>query len=96
MKRNRLLFILTILIVIIGVLFIVNRKYTTLDDAESGFAIDDTASVTKIFMVDKNNRNVPLHIPPPFTNTTHREGFKAQSLREWLGTSFIIMPNCLG
>jgi hypothetical protein len=60
MKRNRLLFILTILVVIIGVLFLVNRRYTTLDDAESGFAIADTASVTKIFIVDKNNRSVLL------------------------------------
>jgi hypothetical protein len=42
------------------VLVLVNRRYTTLDDAESGFAIADTAAVTKIFMVDKNNRSVLL------------------------------------
>ena len=60
MKRNRLLIILTILVVIIGVLFLINRKYTTLDNAESGFAIEDTASITKIFLVDMNNRSVQL------------------------------------
>ena len=60
MRRNKLLFILTILVVIIGILFLINRRYSTLDDAESGFAIEDTASVTKIFLVDKNNRSVLL------------------------------------
>lgn len=60
MKKNRLLFILTILIVIVGVLLIVNNRYTTLDDAESGFAISDTSNVTRIFMVDKNNQSVKL------------------------------------
>jgi len=60
MKRNRLLIILTVLVVIIGVLFLINRKYTTLDNAESGFAIEDTASITKIFLVDMNNRSVQL------------------------------------
>lgn len=60
MKKNRSLFILALVLVIIGVLFIVNKRYTTLDNAESGFAIDDTSTVTKIFMVDKNNRQVKL------------------------------------
>lgn len=60
MKKNRLLFILALLLVIIAVLFTVNQRYTTLDDAESGFAVQDTAKVTKIFMVDKNNRSVKL------------------------------------
>ncbi len=60
MKRNRPLIIVTLVLLIIAVLFLINRKYTTLDDAESGFAIEDTASVTKIFMVNKNNRSVKL------------------------------------
>jgi hypothetical protein len=60
MKKNRLLLIVTLILVIIGILFVVNRRYTTLDDAESGFAIDDTSKVCKIFMVDKNNRSVEL------------------------------------
>lgn len=60
MKKNKFLLILTILVVIIGILFVVNKRYTTLDDAESGFALADTASITKIFMVDKNNRSVML------------------------------------
>ena len=60
MKRNKLLLIVTILVVIVGILFLINRKYTTLDDVESGFAVEDTASITKIFMVDKNNKSVLL------------------------------------
>lgn len=60
MKKNRLLLIFTLIIVVIGVLFVINRKYTTLDDTESGFAIEDTSKIVKIFMVDKNNRSVKL------------------------------------
>ena len=48
MKRNRILIILAI---ILGTaLFFVNKSYTTLDDKESGFAVADTSTVTKIFM----------------------------------------------
>jgi hypothetical protein len=60
MKKNTLLFILTLVVVIIGVLLIINNRYTTLNNAESGFAIEDTASVTRVFMVDKNNNSVEL------------------------------------
>ena len=65
MKRNRLLIILTVLVVVVGTLFLINRKYTTLDNAESGFAMEDTASITKIFMVDMNNRSVTLQKEAP-------------------------------
>lgn len=60
MKKNKLLFILALVLVIIGVLFIINNRYTTLDNAESGFAIEDTSSITKVFIADKNNRTVTL------------------------------------
>jgi len=60
MKKNKLLFILALILVIIGALFIVNKTYTTLDDRESGFAIQDTSSIRMIFMVDKNNNSVKL------------------------------------
>ena len=60
MKKNKALFIITILIVIAGVLIILNRNYSTLDDRESGFAVEDTATITKIFMADKNNLSVKL------------------------------------
>lgn len=65
MKRNRILIILTVIVVITGILFLLNRRYTTLDDAESGFAVEDTASITKIFMADKNNRSVLLEKEAP-------------------------------
>ncbi len=60
MKKNRLLFILTILVVIVGVFLLLNNRSSTLRDAESGFAVSDTSNVTRIFMVDKNNRSVKL------------------------------------
>jgi hypothetical protein len=78
MKRNRLLIILTVLVVIIGILFLINRKYTTLDNAESGFAIEDTASITKIFLVDMNNRSVKLTKERPGKWTLNDE-FLAQN-----------------
>ena len=60
MKKNRTLIILALVLVIIAVLFVINKRYTTLNNAESGFAVEDTSNVTKIFMVDKNNRSVKL------------------------------------
>ncbi|NQT76972.1 MAG: DUF4340 domain-containing protein [Bacteroidetes bacterium] len=64
MKKNRFLLLLTLILVIIAVLF-VNRRYTTLDDTESGFAVADTSKVSRIFMVDKNNRSVELQRENP-------------------------------
>ena len=60
MKKNKFLLILTLVVVVIGLLFVINRKYTTLDDAESGFAIEDTSNVTMIFMADMNGRSIKL------------------------------------
>lgn len=60
MKKNKTLIILALALVIIAVLFAINKRYTTLNNAESGFAVEDTSNVTKIFMVDKNNRSVKL------------------------------------
>ena len=60
MKKKRFVLLLILFVVIIANFFIVNDRYTTLDESEGGFAISDTASITKIFMVDKNNRSVKL------------------------------------
>ncbi|MDT8392849.1 MAG: DUF4340 domain-containing protein [Bacteroidales bacterium] len=61
MKKNRLLFIFTMIVVIIGVFLILNNRSSTLSNAESGFAIEDTSNVTRVFMVDKNNNSVELN-----------------------------------
>lgn len=61
MKKNRLLFIFTLIVVIIGVFLILNNRSSTLSNAESGFAIEDTSNVTRVFMVDKNNASVELN-----------------------------------
>ena len=61
MKKNRVtLIIALILLIAAGALFITN-SYTTLRKDSSKFAIEDTASVTKIFIADKNNNEVTLN-----------------------------------
>ncbi|HSG68321.1 MAG TPA: DUF4340 domain-containing protein [Bacteroidales bacterium] len=60
MNKNKILYIITIALVIFGGIILINRNYSTLDQKESGFAVEDTSTVTKIFMVDKNNLSVKL------------------------------------
>ena len=61
MKKNRVtLIIALILLIAAGALFVTN-SYTTLRKGSSDFAIEDTASVTKIFIADKNNNEVTLN-----------------------------------
>ncbi len=60
MRKNRVtLIIALILLIAAGALFVTN-SYTTLRKDSSDFAIEDTASVTKIFIADKNNNEVTL------------------------------------
>jgi hypothetical protein len=64
MKKNRIaLLVVLILILVAGGLFITN-SYSTLKKKESDFAVKDTASVTKIFIADKNNKEVTLERSP--------------------------------
>ena len=54
MKKNRLAVILTIVLVAVAGLLIWNNRYlTTIRGAAADFAVWDTASVTKIFLVDR-------------------------------------------
>ena len=54
MKKNRLTVILTIVLIAIAGLLIWNNRYlTTIRGAAADFAVWDTASVTKIFLVDR-------------------------------------------
>lgn len=58
MKKNKLLVIVVILLLLVAALFLIGNRNTTLEDRESGFAVNDTAAVTKIFIADKNVNSV--------------------------------------
>lgn len=61
MKKNRLAIILVIVLGAISIALLVLKNHTnTLDKANSEFAVDDTASITKIFLADKENNTVTL------------------------------------
>ncbi len=60
MKKNKILILITIVVVIFGAILLTNRHYSTLKKQESDFTVRDTAAVTKIFMADKNNHEILL------------------------------------
>ena len=60
-KKNKFAFILTIVLLLIAILLVVNRNYTsTLQNKDADFAVYDTASVTKIFIADLDTSEVLL------------------------------------
>jgi hypothetical protein len=60
MKKNKRFIILVIVLAVVAIaLFLTNSK-TTFKRALSDFAVEDTSSVTKIFMSDKNNNTLTL------------------------------------
>ncbi|PKP52098.1 MAG: hypothetical protein CVT92_10615 [Bacteroidetes bacterium HGW-Bacteroidetes-1] len=61
MKKNRFAFILTLILIVVAVLLIWNKNYTStiiLKDAD--FAVQDTASITKIFIANLDTNQVLL------------------------------------
>ena len=61
MKKNRLaILIILVLAVLTVVLYYFHSKTNTLENEYNAFALNDTASVTKIFIADKNNNFITL------------------------------------
>ncbi len=61
MKKNKFAIILLLVLIIIAITVVLSKSSrTTLDDKNAHFAVEDTASVTKIFLADKNNNTVLL------------------------------------
>jgi len=60
MKKNRITLIVILILVLITAALFITNSYTTLKKGESDFAVADTASITKIFLADKNNNEVTL------------------------------------
>jgi hypothetical protein len=65
MKKNRVTYIITVILIIIAVVLILSGRNSTLDKERTNFALQDTASLTKIFLVDKNNNYVLLEKVTP-------------------------------
>jgi len=59
-KKNIIIFIIVILLMVIAVFLVYNQSNGTFKDKDKDFAIQDTASITKIFLADKNDNTVLL------------------------------------
>lgn len=60
MKKNRIITLFTLLLVIIAGFLYLSRGSGTFRDKEKDFAVKDTATVTRVFLADKNNRSILL------------------------------------
>ncbi|MFC2101760.1 DUF4340 domain-containing protein [Bacteroidota bacterium] len=60
MKKNRIILILVLILALVAIVLFFTRSDQTFQRSVSDFAVSDTASVTKIFMSDKNNNTVTL------------------------------------
>ncbi|HEY9115366.1 MAG TPA: hypothetical protein VIN10_11760, partial [Bacteroidales bacterium] len=60
MKKNKIYLIVVILLVAVALTILVTYRYSTLDQRESDFGVRDTATVTRIFMADKQLNKVEL------------------------------------
>ena len=60
MKNNKIYLVLLIILVAVAVWFYFTEKNGTIKQELRDFAVEDTASVSKIFMVNKNNKSILL------------------------------------
>jgi len=64
MRKNRVTLIIALILLLVAAALVITNSYTTLRKKVSDFSIADTASVTKIFLADKNNNEVTLERSP--------------------------------
>lgn len=60
MKRNRFIVIITVVLALVALFLVFKNSKSTLKKEYSEFAIDDTASVTRVFMADMAKQSVDL------------------------------------
>jgi hypothetical protein len=60
MKKNRNIIIVTAILAVIVLILLLTQSRSTFRRSLSDFAIDDSSTVTKIFMADKNNNTLKL------------------------------------
>lgn len=64
MKRNKVILIITILLVLAAIFLQHRNKSGTMREELRDFAVEDTGSITKIFLADKNQHTVLLERTP--------------------------------
>ncbi|MBL7883443.1 MAG: hypothetical protein JNL69_05205 [Bacteroidia bacterium] len=64
MKKNKIGLIIVIVLALLAAWFIYNNKKGTIKETLRDFAVADTASVTKIFLADKDGNQVKLERQP--------------------------------
>lgn len=60
MKKNRLIILITLVLAIIAAILVLSRSNNTFTKEHSDFAVDDTATITRIFMADKTSHSIEL------------------------------------
>ena len=60
MRKNRVTLIIALILLLVAAGLYYTNSYTTLKKEVSDFSVQDTASVTKLFLADKNNNEVTL------------------------------------
>jgi hypothetical protein len=65
MKVNKILIILVVVVAVITAYFMINTQTGTLKGELSNFAVEDTASIDKIFIADKSGNSVTLEKKAP-------------------------------
>ncbi len=77
MRKNRVAIVLLIILAGISAFLLIYKNRTnTLDKESSSFAVEDTSSITKVFLADKQNNTVTLTKNNPGNWTVNNE-FKA-------------------
>lgn len=60
MKKNRYLILIVVFLAMVTIVLVLANSRTTFKRSLSDFAVDDTSTITQVFMSDKNNNNVKL------------------------------------
>ncbi len=61
MKKNKAFIIIALLLTTLAVYLVINKNNSTLSVEKTSFAVEDTASITKLFLADKRGYSVTLN-----------------------------------
>jgi len=64
MHKNRIILVITLILAVLAIFLVYTQSNKTLNPKVSEFAVQDTASITKIFMSDKSDQSVLLERKP--------------------------------
>ncbi len=64
MKKNRIIFIILGILVVLAAALIIQKNYSGREPEDRQFSVSDTASITKLFFANKDNRTVKLTRQP--------------------------------